>query len=68
MSSNVIFAGAVLRMRVPRCARCVMPWGAAKPAANFVESSIIGYTDVHGMSLEFCTQPVGGSITLGMAS
>ena len=68
MSSKVIFAGAVLRMRMPRCARWVMPCGAAKPAANFVESSIIGYTDVHGMSFEFCTQPVGGSITFGMSS
>src|SRR5215510_13345150 len=68
MSSKVIFAGAVLSVRMPRCARCVMPCGAANPAANFVESSMIGYTDVHGMSLEFCTQPVGGSITFGIAS
>ena len=35
-SSKVIFGGAVLRMRMPRCARCVMPCGAANPAANFV--------------------------------
>ena len=31
-----------LRIRMPRCARWVMPCGAAKPAANLVESSTIG--------------------------
>jgi len=29
-------------IRVPRCARCVIPCGAAKPGAYFFESSIIG--------------------------
>jgi len=42
MFSKVIFSGAVLRMRMPRCARCVMPCGAAKPAANLVASSVAG--------------------------
>ena len=67
-SSKEILAGAVLRIRMPRWARCVMPCGAAKPAANFVGSSAIGYTDVHGMSLEFCTHPVEGSFTFGISS
>jgi hypothetical protein len=31
-----------LRIRMPGCARWVMPIGAAKPGANFVESSRIG--------------------------
>ena len=46
----------------------VAPKVSAKPAANFVGSSAIGYTDVHGMSFEFWTQPCGGSTTFGISS
>ena len=51
--------------RMPRCDRCVWLGGGAMYAAYFAVSIITGYVDVHGESLLFCTQPLGGSIACG---